>query len=690
MKVYPTDKIRNIALVSHSGAGKTTFVERMLLETGAISRMGDVANGSTVTDFEPEEISRNSSVSTGIAAVEFRGGKLNFFDTPGYMDFIGEVYASLRVCDSAVVFIEAVAGVEVGTEIVYQEAKRRNLPTLLLVNKMDRETVRASRVINSIEESLLDERRLIKLQIPIGEAESFKGIVDLVTKKAYMGPDSEAVDIPPEYVDQVEEAQMELIEAAAEGDDTLMEKYFEEDTLSADEIIEGLKGAMAQNLVVPIIFCAGEKGIGTKMAAAIMQRLLAAPNEIEAFCARNEAGEEVRHPVDNASPLCGFVFKTREDKYGKSSYIRTYGGKLSSDSRVYDMSLGTEVRVGSLGAIRGKDSLSVSEMNAGDVGVVVKLGATKTGHTLGESSTKLTMDPIRPLSPIFSYAIHPVSQADIGKLSESLNRLMDEDATLQVTHEPATHETILSGMGDVHLDMAVKKLKSKFGVNVDTTTPKIAYRETITGRGDAEHTHKKQSGGAGQYGRVMMRVESIGDDDQFEFGQEIFGGSISGPFIAATEKGCMQAVGNGPIAGYPVTGVKAIVYDGKMHPVDSKEIAFQVAGREAMRKAMMQANPALLEPLYDVTITVPSDNMGDIMSDLNTRRASVQGMDQIGPRAIVKAEVPLSEMQRYLVDLRSMTAGRGVYSMEFARYGRVPGHMQQKIVAAAGQREEES
>ena len=688
MKDYPTEKIRNIALVSHSGAGKTTFVERMLFDTGAITRMGNVSQGNTQMDYDPEEIDRGSSISTSVASIEFRDGKLNLFDTPGYMDFIGEVYSAMRVCDGAVVFIEAVGGVEVGTEVVFQEAKRREMPTLLLVNKMDRENVRVSRVMSSIEENLLDERRLIRLQIPLGEADNFKGVIDLVTQKAYLGEKETVEDIPSEYADQVEEARMELIEAAAEGDDALMEKYFETETLSAEEIIAGLKGAMAQNLCVPIMFCAGEKGFGTNMAAAIMQRLLASPDERRDFLTYDADGEETRYPNSNDSPLAAFVFKTREDKYGTTSYIRVFGGQLNSDSRVYNSTTGQEVRVGQLSALVGKESVKIPTLNAGDVGAAVKLAGTTTENTLCDKSKPLTMRPIMPLNPIFSYAIHPVSQADISKLSESIHRLLEEDPTLQTHYETATRETILSGMGDVHLDIAVKKLKSKFGVNVTTTTPKVAYRETITSKGDAEHTHKKQSGGAGQYGRVMLRVETIGDDDEFEFGQEIFGGSISAPFIAATEKGCRQAIESGPIAGYPVKGVKAIVYDGKMHPVDSKEIAFQVAGREAFRKAMMSAGPVLMEPLYNVTVTVPSDNMGDIMSDMNTRRAQVQGMDQIGPRAIVKAEVPLAEMQRYLVDLRSMTGGRGVYSMEFSRYGRVPNHMQQKIIDSA--REEEA
>ena len=683
MKVYATDKIRNIALVSHNGAGKTTFVERLLLDSKAITRMGNVSTGNTTTDFEPEEIDRQSSISTAVAAVEIRDVKLNLFDTPGYADFTGEVNAALHVADSAAVFIEASSGVEVGTEIVYSEAKRRNMPTILVVSKMDRENVRAQRVRDSINDNLLDERRLIQLQLPIGEGNTFKGIVDLVTQRAVIGAAGKEVDIPEEMLDAVEEARMELIEAAAEGDDQLMEKYFEEDTLTSDEIIEGLKGAMEQNLVVPVAWCAGEAGIGTNLLTRVFQRLLPSPNVAEEFIVTDGDGEESSHASTADAPLAAFVFKTREDKYGKTSYLRVFGGTLSSDSRVWDSHSQSEVRVGQLGVLRGKELINVSTLNAGDVGAVVKLAGAVTNSTLSDKANPLTLPRIRQPNAIFSYAIHPVSQADVSKLSEAMQRIMEEDTTLSLNYETATRESILSGMGDVHLGIAVKKLKSKFGVNVETSVPKIPYRETVTGSAEAEHTHKKQSGGAGQYGRVLLRVETLGDDEEFEFGQEIFGGSVSGPFITATEKGCRQAIESGPIAGYPVKGVRAVIYDGKMHPVDSKEIAFQIAGRESFRKAMMKARPAMLEPLYDVVVTIPSDNMGDIMSDMNTRRARLSGMDQIGTRAIVKAEVPLSEMQNYLIDLRSMTAGRGVYSMEFSRYGRVPGHMQQKIIAAA-------
>lgn len=674
MKEYQTDKIRNIALVSHSGAGKTTLIERFLLDTGKTNRMGSVTQGTATTDFEPEELERNSSIATAIASLEFRDHKFNFLDTPGYIDFVGEVNAALHVADSAVVFVEASSGVEVGTEIVWAEAKKRNVPMMLVASKMDRENVRSARVLSSIQESFSDEARIVQLQVPIGEGVTFKGVADLITNKAY-GLKGESFDIPEEMADEVEEARVALIEAAAESDETLMERYFESDTLTADEIIEGLKITMSDGSVVPIAYVAGEPGLASEILLMVMQRLLPAPNEGNQF--ETDTGS---YDVSDDSPLTAFVFKTREDQYGKTSYLRVFGGKLENDSRALDSATGSEVRVTGLGSMMGKEIQNVGVLHAGDIGAAVKLGDTQTNNTLCDKATPQKMGPIDQPNPIFSVSVHPVSQADVSKLSEATSRIQMEDPTLRYYYEPATRQSIMSGMGDVHIGVAVKRLASKFGVNVTTDTPLIAYRETITKTSDAEHTHKKQSGGAGQYGRVMLRVEPLDDDAEFEFDEEIFGGSISGPFVVATEKGCRQAVEEGPIAGYPVVGVKAIVYDGKMHPVDSKEIAFQVAGRESFRKAMMSAGPILLEPLYNVTVTVPSDNMGDVMSDFNTRRARVSGMDQFGARAIVKAEVPLSEMQRYLADLRSMTAGRGVYSMEFARYGHVPSHFQDKVI----------
>lgn len=686
MKEYQTSQIRNVALVGHNGSGKTTFVERVLFNTGVTTRMGSVQAGTAAMDFEEEEVARNSSVSTALAPVELKNHKINFLDTPGYMDFIGEMNAALQVADTALVLVEAVAGVEVGTEVVSQAARERNLPQLLLVSKMERENVRVARVMESINANL--EGNFVNLQLPIGEGPEFKGIIDLIKMEARLGADSKVAPIPDDLADEAEEARLALIEAAAEGDDTLMEKFFEEDTLSNEEIVQGLKGAMLQGLVTPIIYAAPEPGIAVAPILETIVMLLPAPNE-RPFTATNAAGEEKEYEVSDTSPLAAFIFKTREDPYGKSSYIRVFGGILESDSRVWAAHLSSEVRVGTLQVTTGKETTAVPRLHSGDIGVVVKLGDAGTNETLTDKGHALRLPPIKQPSPIASVAIHPKSQSDVAKLSQSLNRLVGEDLTLTWHTEPATHETILSGMGNTHLDIAVKKAQSKFGVNLTTSIPKVPYRETITKTNSAEYTHKKQTGGAGQYGRVFLRLESLDDDAEFEFSSEIFGGSISAPFVAATEKGCRQALESGPTAGYPVVGVKAIVYDGKEHPVDSKEIAFQTAGRECFKKAMLGAGPVLLEPIYNVTVVVPADYMGDIMGDMNSRRARVLGIDQEGTKSVVKVIVPLAEMQTYAADLRSMTQGRGVFSMEFANYGRVPSHLQEQIVTQARKERQE-
>ncbi len=687
MKEYETSKIRNVAIVSHNGAGKTTLVERLLYQTGAINRMGSVSNGSTVMDFEEEEIARQSSISTALASFERNGVKVNLLDTPGYMDFIGEVNSALRVCEGALVLVEAMSGVEVGTEVVWQAAAERNMPRVLVINRMDRENVRVQRTMTSIEENL--DGNFVDLQIPLGEGPEFRGVIDLLAMECRLGDDDRREPIPEELKELAAEKRLAVVEAAAEGDDELLEKYFEEDNLTDEEVVRGLREALMQGSCVPVLYAAPESGIAVLPILGALTRLMPSPDEVGDFTATKENGDEVSYPVADSSPLAAFVFKTRDDQYGKLSYIRVYGGTLTSDSRVWDVKNDSEVRIGSLQILSGKEQQSIGKLHAGDIGAVVKLGDVETNGTLTENGNRFALPPVSQPNPIAAVSVHPVSQSDVAKMSSTLQRLTAEDPTLHWRNESATHETILEGMGTTHLDIAVKKAKSKFGLNMTTTIPKVPYRETITKSNSAEHTHKKQSGGAGQYARVMLRVESLDDDEDFEFGSEIFGGSISAPFVAATEKGCRQVLESGPLAGFPVTGVKAIVYDGKEHPVDSKEIAFQTAGREGLKKAMLGAGPVLLEPIYIATITVPSDHMGDVLGDMNSRRARVQGMDTVGNKSIIKTEVPLAEMQSYSADLRSMTGGRGVYGMEFSHYGRVPSHLQQQIVDAHKREQEE-
>lgn len=687
MKEYKTGQLRNVALVSHNGAGKTTFVERLLFDTGVTTRMGQVDNGTAAMDFEEEEIARQSSIASALAPIEWNNHKINFFDTPGYADFIGEVNSSLAVAEAALVFVEAVAGVEVGTEIVWQATAEKKMPRILVVNKMDRENVRVERLTQSISENLAGN--FIRLQLPIGEGASFTGIVDLLSLQARLGNDDEITEIPAGMMDQVEEARLELIEAAAEGDDELLMKYLEGEELSTEEIKQGLRSAMNAGQVVPLLYAAPQPGISIKPLMELVIDLFPSPDQMDAFSAINPAGDEEEIEANDLSPLAAFIFKTREDPYGKFSYIRVFSGILESDSRIWDTNQDTEVRVGTLNVLRGKDHLPISRLHSGDVGAVIKLGEAKTNDTLSDQGYKLLLKEVDQPNPISSLAVHPMSQSDVAKLTTALNRLAAEDPTLQWHSEPATRETILSGMGTAHLDIAVKKAQSKFGVNLSTTVPKVPYRETITRTNQAEYTHKKQTGGAGQYARVFIRVESLSDDEEFEFKSEVFGGAISQSFVMAVQKGCKQALNSGVMAGYPMTGIKAVVYDGKEHPVDSKEIAFQIAGRECFKKAARDADPVLLEPIYEITVSVPADYMGDVMGDLNSRRARVLGMDQEGTKAIVHAEIPLAEVQTYAADLRSMTQGRGLFEMTFLRYGRVPAHLQEQIVQMAEREKEQ-
>lgn len=678
MKEYKTGQIRNVVLAGHNGAGKTIFVERALFNTGATTRMGEVEKGTATMDFEDEEKDRQSSISTALAAIEWRDHKINLLDTPGFIDFVGEVNSAIKVADGALIFVEAVSGVEVGTELAWQATEQKGIPRVVLVNKMDRDNVRVTRVMTSITENL--QGNFIPLQIPIGEGPTFKGVVDLLSMESRLGADDSRAPIPDDLVQAAKEARMAVIEAAAEGDDELMEKFFENDTLPDEDVVRGLRLAMLQGLCVPVLYSAPQSGIAVVPALNALYRLLPAPNYGKPVQATDAAGNSVEIQTSDNGNLAAFIFKTREDTYGRTSYIRVFSGTLESDSRVWDANLDSEVRVGSLQAVTGKESQSVPRLHSGDIGSVVKLGDALTNHTLCERNHKIKIDPIEQPNPISSVAIHPVSQSDVAKLNQSIHRLIIEDPTLSSHTEEATHENILSGMGTTHLEIAIKKAKSKFGVNINTTIPKVPYRETITKTSSADYTHKKQTGGAGQYGKVFLRVESIDDNKQFEFTSEIFGGAISAPFVAATEKGCRQALEGGVLAGYPVYGVKAVVYDGKEHPVDSKEIAFQIAGRECFKEAVMKAQPVLLEPIYEVAVTVPSDYMGDVLGDMSTRRGAVQGTDQEGNKIIVRALVPLAEMLSYAADLRSMTQGRGVFSMKFEKYDRVPTHLQEGLV----------
>ncbi len=679
MKEYTTESIRNISLVSHSSAGKTMLAEAFLHFTGATTRLGKIEDGTTTSDFEEEEIRRGISLSTSVIPVEYRGYKINFLDTPGYTDFIGEVISALRVSDSAAVLVDSVAGAEVGTEIALQYCDQFKLPRLIIINKMNRDNANFRKALDSVQQ--ISDKRLIPVQLPWGEKADFKGVLDLLTMKAYAGAGDTASDIPAEYKDEVEAARMQLIEAAAEGEDALLEKYLEGNELSSEEILRGFKKAIFAEAWVPVFVAAGtaETGLAPLLDAII--NLMPSPLEAAPAIAQGKDGEEKITPADNEA-LAAYVWKTTADPFvGRISYFRIYSGTISSDSRVWNQTKSVEERFGTVHILRGKEQIPMKLIHAGDIASVPKLSATATGNTFCDRGHPLNLsNPVYPHA-LYSVAVFPKTQADSAKISPTLTRLCEEDMTLSWRQEPSTNQTILQGMGDQHIDVAIRKAESKFQTSLLTEIPKVPYQETITKQSASQYRHKKQTGGAGQFAEVFMRVEPY-QEEEFSFTNDVFGGAISNSFMPAIEKGVRSVMKEGVIAGYPVLNVHVSVYDGKEHPVDSKPIAFETAGREAFKLAFKDAGPVLREPIMNVRIVVPEENMGDILGDLNTRRARVQGMDTEKGFSVVTAQVPLAEMQRYTTDLRSKTGGRGVFTMEFDHYEIVPSHIAEQVIAA--------
>ncbi len=686
MKEYTTQFIRNVALVSHSSSGKTMLAEALLHFTGATNRLGRIEDGSTVGDFEDEEIRRGISLSTALCLIEYNDYKINLLDTPGYTDFVGELISALSVADSAVVVVDAVSGAEVGTEIAWNTCDEFNLPRFVLINKMNRDNANFAKALASVQE--LTEVGLISLQIPWGEKENFKGVIDLLTMKAYAGEGKTGEDIPAEYADQAETGRMELVEAAAEGDDALMEKYFEAGELTDEEIMQGLRKVAQSGTYVPVLVSAATEEMGLAPLLEAIVSLLPSPADRPAKIAKGAQGEEELTASD-AGPLAAYVWKTTADPFvGKITYFRVYSGMITADSRVYNQNKEEEERFGNVTLMRGKESISVKTVHAGDIAAVPKLSETATSDTLCDKTHPLILPAAEYPNALFSVAVTPKTQADSTKMGPTLARLSEEDMTLSWRQDGVTRQTILQGMGDQHIDIAIRKAESKFQVKLNIDIPRVPYQETITRKGNAQYRHKKQTGGAGQFAEVYLRVEPL-PEENFEFSNDIVGGRISHNFIPSIEKGIKNVMKIGVIAGYPVVNVKAAVYDGKEHPVDSKPVAFEVAGREAFKLAFKEAGPVLLEPIMNIRIVVPEASMGDVLGDMNTRRARVQGMDTEKGRSVVTATVPLAEVQRYTTDLRSMTGGRGVFSMEFANYEQVPTHVAEEVIAAGKSEEEE-
>ncbi|GAB4535189.1 MAG: elongation factor G [Anaerolineae bacterium] len=686
--VYSTDKLRNVVLLGHGSSGKTSLAEAMLFNTGAINRMGKVEEGTTVSDFDEEEIRRRISLNLALIPCEWDKYKINVLDTPGYLDFVGEVISAIRVADAGIVMVDAVSGVEVGTELAWQHADRQNLPRLVFINKMDRDNADFQRTLETLRDKF--EGLFVPIQLPIGEQSDFKGVVDLIEMKAYLGDGTKTDAVPDDMADAVEEARMSLIEAAAEGDDELIVKYLDGEELSDAEIAQGLAAGIRTGAVIPVLCGSASHNIGVRSLLRTIVRNLPGPSG-EVTATNPATSEETPLTFDAAGPLAAFVFKTAADPYvGKLTYFRVYSGTLKSNTQIFNSRSGTEERLGQVFLLRGKEQLPVDEVRAGDIGVVAKLSETLTNDTLCDKGRPLVLPGIEFPTPLFAVAVAPKTKADSAKMGPSLTRIVEEDPTLRWRNEETTRQVILEGMGDAHIDTAVRRLEQKFGLGLETSVPKVPYKETVTKVGSASYRHKKQTGGAGQFAEVHMRVEPLARDSGYEFEWEVFGGAISSSFQPSIQKGIKQVMNNGPLAGYPVVDVKAVVFDGKEHPVDSKDIAFQIAGREVFKLAFKDGNPVLLEPIMNLTITVPEEFMGDVMSDLTTRRGRVQGTDQERGNAIVHAQVPLADAQRYSTDLRSITQGRGIYTMTFSHYEQVPSHLQAEIIAQAERERQEA
>ncbi len=694
MKKYATGQIRNIALISHGGAGKTSLAEAILYTTGTTNRLGNTGAGNTTTDFDPEEIKRQITINASLAPCEWKGAKINLIDTPGYFDFIGDVISSLRVADGAIVTACAVSGVEVGTEKVWSYAEENHLPRLVFINKMDRENANFQGVLAQLQEFF--GLGTVPVQMPMGSEDDFQGVVDLVRMKACVYQEEGGLkfaeeEVPADLQEQAREYREKLIEAVAESDDELLMKYLEGEALTDEEVTEGLRKGVLQRKIFPVLCGSAAKNLAMQPLLDFAVSCLPSPADVGIVkAARAPQGEEVELKVDSQGPLAALVFKTLADPYvGKVSYYKVYSGTFKGDTQVYNPIREVNERIGQIFLMRGKNQINVDEVAAGDIGAVAKLGDTATGDSLCDKNNPVTFSPLEFPDPVISFAVEPKSKGDEEKVGGGLARFTEEDPTFRVKRNTETKQTLISGMGDMHLDIIVSRLAKKFGVDVNLSTPRVPYRETIRSSAKAEYKHKKQSGGRGQYGHVYVEVSPKARGEGFEFEDKIFGGAVPRQYIPAVEKGVRETIDNGVVAGYPVEDLKLTLYDGSFHTVDSSEMAFKIAGSGAFKKAVEQASPVLLEPVMDVEVTVPEAFMGDIMGDLNSRRGRIQGMDSAQSLQVIRAQVPMVEMFKYAIDLRSMTQGRGFFTMEFSHYDEVPANIAEKVVEAARKEKEE-
>jgi len=682
MKEYTTEFLRNIALVSHGGAGKTMLVEAFLHATGATTRLGKVEDGTTVSDYDEEENRRTISIYSSVIPVEHRDHKINVIDAPGYNDFVGEAISALSVVDGAVILVDAVAGVEVGTELAWRYADEFKLPRFFLINKMDRDNADFDKTYAALEEFVRGHgKRAIKVHLPIGEKQAFKGVVDVIGMKSYMGDGKTTAEIPAELKEAAEQAHFTIVEAAAEGEDELMEKYLENGSLTDEEMVRGLEDVVYAGEFVPVFCAAGGREIGIIALLNDIIDLMPSPSNGVQRVAQGKNGEEILKPSDT-EPLAAYVWKTTADPFvGRMTYFRVISGSIQADAHVWNQNKGADERMSSLHFQRGKEQIPTKTVHAGDLAAVSKLTVTATGDTFGDKNHPLTIEKPKFPAALYRVAIVPKTQADAAKISPTLTRLCEEDMTLTWQNDPATHETVLQGMGDQHIDVALHRAQNKFQVGLGTHEPKIPYREGITRKASGQYRHKKQSGGAGQFGEVHLRIEPYHEGD-FEFTDELVGMNLSRSYLPPIEKGIKATMERGAFAGYPMNNVRVIVYDGKEHEVDSKPVAFEIAGREAFKLAVQSAGPVLFEPIMEVRVSIPDANMGDAMSDINTRRGRVQGTDTEHGYTTIIAHVPMAEMGHYTTQLRSITGGRGYFTMQLDHYDVVPTNVAQPIIEA--------
>jgi elongation factor G len=674
MKVYRAEQIRNVALISHGGAGKTSLVDAALFDSGAVTRQGKVDEGTSISDYDPDELKRRMSLNAKVLPVEWNNAKINFIDTPGYADFVGEVKAGLRIADAALVVVTAEKGVEVGTELTWHYADERNLPRMVLVNKLDRENTSFDTALKSLRDQF--GLKVVPLQIPIGEQASFRGVVDLISQKAYTfegGNKVQEISVPADMQDTISSYREQLIESAVESDDDVMEKFLEGEELSEQEILSVVKKGTRSGQLIPVLCGSASKNIGVQTLLNAIIEFLPNPTEVSA--------EETKALGDTTSL---FIFKTAAQQVGTVSTFRVYSGTLKSDTHLFNVQTKADERIGQLITPRGKMQEPSTEIPAGDIGAVAKLSNSHTGDTLSSNKeTTASLEPINFPEPCFTMAILPKSQADLDKMGNALARIVEEDRTLRVSRDPETAEVLLSGMGESHLQIALEGIKRKYGVDLEAHEPRISYRETIRKKARANGRHKRQSGGHGQFGDVWLEIEPLPMDSEetFVFEDKIVGGVVPGQYIPGVEKGVRESLKRGFISGNPMVYVKVALVDGKYHPVDSSAQSFEIAASLGMQEAVPLASPTILEPIMTVTITVPENNMGDVMSDINTKRGRVLGMNPIdGGLQQITANVPQAEMLHYATDLRSITQGRGSFTMEFYQYEEVPANIQQDII----------